>query len=300
MTDITSPLITLNCVCALRALNFSDFSQPAIKSMNMRQRAAMDFQTTVSRLLRGSQPDAVPFHWFINKTAECMISTVQLVTLRPMQKCSDFVPPRIRGDGVLKLAVHTLRSLHELHSDPRGLPWRMSDGSFAIWHTIAVAVSELRSCGDPALIERYWPFVEEAYEGFSSLPGSQRGAVWKAVSKFMAQGRMHRDELLSRNNQMPPPNIPSSLPLAFSRPNIPSSMAFAPKVTQQPDTMPNSIMTMPEAHNMIASNIIGPWPNVWAAMEFGNPNSSMDNVRDTSWSNYEGFIDDLYESAGPV
>lgn len=311
-TDMTFPLITLNCICALRTLNFTDFSQPAIKSMNMRQQAAIAFQQTASRLLKGCQPDKVDFHWFTKQTAECMITTIQLVTVRPMQKCSGFVPPQVQGDGILEIVVQALRKLGDLHSDPRALPWRMSDGSFAIWHSIAVAVSEIRACGDPSLIETYWPFVEQAYESFSNVPDSQRGAVWKAVEKFMAQGRAHKNNLVGQGlsarkpvpQQPPPPpqqrqpNFPSTTPPAFSHPNIhPSAMAFAPIVTQQQQAMlQTQIMTMPEAQNMKASHIMGPWANVWDAVDYEN--RGLNGVGDASWLNYEGFIEDLYGNSG--
>lgn len=289
-TDVTYPLIVLNCICALRALNFTDFSQPAIKTMNMRQQAAMDFQQTVSRLLEGCQEDTNPFHWFVKKTAECMVATVQLVTLRPMQKCSGFVPPRVHGGGILKLSMNTLQSLHELHSDPRGVLWRMSDGSFAIWHAFVVAVSELRACGDPSLIEQYWPFIENVYEEFSSLPESHRGAIWDAVEKFMAKGRAHKDMLASRN-PAPPANVAPTQAHAFSMANIPSSVDFSPVPMAGPQSM------VPEAPTIASSHMVGPWPNVFDAVEYGT--LGMDNVHDSSWLNYEGFIDDLFGSQRP-
>ena len=43
------------------------------------------------------------------------------------------------------------------------------------------------------------------------------------------------------------------------------------------------------------SNDLDPLPNVWDRMDFGT--TGLDNIYETSWLNYESFIDDLYENA---
>lgn len=43
------------------------------------------------------------------------------------------------------------------------------------------------------------------------------------------------------------------------------------------------------------ANDLDPLPNVWDVMDFGT--TRLDNTYETSWLNYENFIDGLYENA---
>lgn len=292
-TDMTFPLITMKSLYNVRALNFSDFLEAIPNTLHLRQQTTVDFQLAASQLLKNSQPETVAFHWFSKKTAECLVAMMQLLTLRPLQRCPNFHPPRDRGDNILRLAVDVLRRIHELQTDPRATPWRLSDWSTSIWHSMAVAIAELCVCDDPSLMERYWPFVEEAYQRFHDLPDSHRGVVFNAIEKFMAQGRAHRDKLLGPgmpNSGPPVPNVASSHAPPFSQPNLPPSTSFMP-IVNQPAMAQNPAMTMSEPTSMV-----GPWPSVWETTDFAHP--SVDNVRNASWVNYEWFIEDLYDGAG--
>ena len=312
-TDLTFPLIVNCCVCALRTLNFADFIVPGLKSMQARQQVALEFQQSATDLLRGCQPDRVVWHWFVKQTTESMIATVHLITLRPLQRASSFNPPRVRGDTILKLAVDILRKINEFENDPQIHTWSLLDLSFPTWHSIAVATAELCVCDDPAIMERYWPFVEESYNRFGGRPDSLRAVVWKTVEKFMAQGRVQRDRLLSTapvqhpTQMQPQPQQQTQIqtPLISHAEPLPST-AFTPLMNQQNQTVYQAAMPFPTASTMptgipgpsSANNMIGPWPNVWDGMEYPNPNAGMDGAGAGAhaWNNYEGFIEDLYDN----
>lgn len=307
-TDMTFSLVTQRGSYGWRSLNFSEYMEPQPSTLEMRQKWVDDFKQAAPRMLKDCQPDKFPFHWFTKRTAECISAMMQLIVLRPLQPCPNFTPPRVRGDGILNLAVEGLRTLHDLQTDPRAAPWRISDSSSAIWHAIAVAIAELCVCEDPSLMGRYWPFVEDAYQRFIDMPESHRGAVFAAMEKFMAQGRAHRDKLLGSpgssgsisgsginmaSNQpfpgpTPPPVVSQSQGPGFSRPHIPTTTSFISTTISQP-AFQNPLMAMPDQMAMIS-----PWAaaNVWSGMEFTNP--GLDSGRDSSWLNYEGFIEDLY------
>ncbi|KAI9926865.1 hypothetical protein ASPWEDRAFT_72871 [Aspergillus wentii DTO 134E9] len=302
-TDMTFTLMTSKAQSASRLLNFSTFGQPAVQSMELRQQVVVDFQQTASSLLEKYQADGVPFHWFTRQVAECINASLQLTSVRPMQRNAKFIPPKVRGDGLLQLAVNVLEKSRALRNDPRSRPWDWVNHIFVPWHGLAVAIAEISVCQDPLLMEKYWPPIQQAYDRLSHLVAdSQQGMLWKPIEKFMTQAQARRRQLLG-SPTFNAPQIPVSLsditstnqPTTFPQPSFQTSLPFTPNLNTQPAQIPypqgtTPVMTMPEV-----TNGLGPWPNVWDAMDFSD--TGIGNATETSWLNYESFIEDLYENA---
>ncbi|KAE8375013.1 hypothetical protein BDV26DRAFT_283830 [Aspergillus bertholletiae] len=291
-TDMTFSIMTLKAQCTVRLLNFSDFIDKTVSCVNKRQQLVIEFQKTASKLLQNSEPDKVPFHWYTRKVAEIISASLQLIVLRPLQRNANFVPPRVRGDRLLQIAVDILTKSKTIRSDPRGQPWRWCEFMFVPWHSLAVAIAELCVCEDHSLVESFWGPVREAYENLGDLiADSRRGMIWKPMEKIMAQAEAKRNELLAASNVV-------SYPAHFPRPAAPlqapgcSQTSVQPSVALTETIVPGTgaytetapIITLPETVGL------GPWPSVWDAVDFGSPVAT----NEMAWLNYENFIEDVY------
>ncbi|EAW06508.1 transcription factor domain-containing protein [Aspergillus clavatus NRRL 1] len=267
-TDMTFTLIILKAQSVARSLSFSDFTEPAVKSMTLRQQLVLDFKHTASRLLHTASPDRIPFHWMAHQVAQCTAAALQLISLRPLQRTTSFVPPRVRADSLLSLATTVLQRSHNLVADPRSRPWRWIEHLFVPWHGLAVAIAELCVCDDPALMHRYWPPVEAAFARLGGLVAdTRRGLLWKPIEKIMARAQARRAQLLSGGFPAP---LPTGLDGGASSSAETATVSLAP------------------------SDGISPWLSVWDAMESGD--AGLGDAGEASWTNYEDFIGDLYES----
>lgn len=148
--DTAFTLMISKAQCAVQSL-----TELGSQYMRIRQ-ACVAVQQTASQLLRNSQPDAVPFHWYTLQFTDYIAASMQLIVLRPLQRTPDFMPPQVPGFNLLRLSVGILQKTETLHSDPRGHPWRWFEGIFVLWHALAVAIAELCRCEDAALTEQYW------------------------------------------------------------------------------------------------------------------------------------------------
>ncbi|KAH8427738.1 fungal specific transcription factor domain-containing protein [Aspergillus melleus] len=252
-TDMTFTMITLKAQCISRILNFPNAVSPSVESINSRHQLVLDFQHTASTLLQNAQPSTIAFHWFASKVAECINASMQLVVLRPLQQHPKYLPPRVHGDRLLKLAIDVLLRNHEIRNNPRTLPWRWIEYTFVPWHALAVAASELCVCEDPVLMARCWAPVEQAYAQLGYLiADTSNGRFWKPMENIMALARMRKEQLLR-----PQPSIQDHA----------NNTAIPPL-----DTIG-----------------LGPWPSVWDAVDWTNPLGA----NEMSWLNYENFLGDL-------
>ncbi|PLB55471.1 hypothetical protein P170DRAFT_422014 [Aspergillus steynii IBT 23096] len=282
-TDMTFTMITLKAQCVSRILNFTSAASPIVEPIHSRQQLVLDFQHTASTLLQHAQPHTIPFHWFARQVAECINACMQLIVLRPLQQHPKSPPPRVHGDRLLKLAVDVLLRNQEIRNNPRALPWRWIEYTFVPWHALAVAISELCVCQDPALMAKSWAPIEQAYERLGRLVAdTSQGRIWKPMENIMAQARMRRDQLLQSPSrhlffQVSYPSQP-----AASQPRIQSSQGF-----MQP--APIDYATSAAAPSFEITGL-GPWPSVWDAVDWTNPLGE----NEMSWLNYENFIGDLH------
>ncbi|RHZ62157.1 uncharacterized protein CDV56_108293 [Aspergillus thermomutatus] len=292
-TDTTFTIMILKAQSVARSLSFSDFTEPAVKSMNIRQQVVVDFQQTATKLLRNSRPDKIPFHWVARQVEECTNASLQLVSLRPLQRNTSFIPPRIRGDGLLKLAVTVLTKSQQLVNDPRSAPWRWIEHFFVPWHGLAVAIAELCVCEDQVVMEKYWPPVEQAFQRLRDLVAdSRKELLWKPIEKIMARAQARRNELVDTQSR---PDHPSSVPASVTLPS-----PALPPLDALPAVAPVLGHTGSLSTDVVASSLpetvagISPWPNVWDAMEYGDP--MLESTREASWLHYENFIGDLHDT----
>ncbi|OGM50436.1 C6 transcription factor [Aspergillus bombycis] len=288
-TDMTFAMMTLKAQSTVRLLNFSDFIDKTVSCVNKRQQLVIEFQETASKLLQNSQPDKIPFHWYTRQVAEIISASLQLIVLRPLQRNTNFVPPRVRGDRLLQIAVDVLKKSKTVRNDPRGQPWRWCEFMFVPWHSLAVAIAELCVCEDHSLIESFWGPVREAYENMGDLIADSRsGMIWKPMEKIMAQAEAKRNELLA---------APDAIPYSMHFPGAaaPLQAPVCSQASMQPsagDVIP-STGTYAEAAPLVAlpeTVELGSWPSVWDAVDFGCPVAT----NEMSWLNYENFIEDVY------
>ncbi|KAL4895242.1 fungal-specific transcription factor domain-containing protein [Aspergillus ambiguus] len=293
-TDMTFTMIVLKAQCVSRLLTFSNFMENTANSILERQHLVIGFQQTASQLLQHAQPDRIPFHWFTRAVAECTNSSMQLITLRPLQRIPGFVPPPVRGDRLLQIAVDVLLKSDSLRNDPRADPWQWVEYAFVPWHPLAVALAELCECDDLALMEKFWAPVQKAYESLGGLVAdSRKGAFWKPLEKMMNQAEAKRETLLAKTAMggyadMGFGATSSSQVPACPQSDVRTSLAPAPPLGQ------NSSVYVPPVSDAAISeaDVFGAWPCVWDAVDFGN--AGIEN--EMSWLNYENFIGGLSEN----
>ena len=224
-TDMAFTLIMSKAQCVIRSLNFGDLMEPGIVNMHMRQACVIVFRETASRLLQNCQPDTEPFHWYAKQVAECIDASLQLIVLRPMQYNPKFTPSRIRGSGLLKLAVKALQKTQAQYTDERGWRWRWFRPILDPRHTLAIAIAELCVCEDLGLIERCWPVVESSFNRFNKVGSSHDGLLWKPIEEGLARARAKRESLLGSSlmDDIAGPGLSSGSRSGFDWTTLPSS-----------------------------------------------------------------------------
>ncbi|RAL16344.1 Zn(II)2Cys6 transcription factor [Aspergillus homomorphus CBS 101889] len=314
-TDMTFTMIVGKAHIITRLINFSDFTEPSVNTLALRQQLVVDFQHTASKLLHHAQTDKVPFQWFTRLVAEGIYACMQLIVIRPLKRTPRFTPPHVRGDRLLEFAVNILKNYHCLRDDPRTVTWLWVEFAFPPWHGLAVAIAELCVCQDKAVMERFWPAVEQTFDRLGRLVAdSKRGMLWKPMEKIMIQARARRAQLLAAPNDSAPYTYPASSPSSshrISQPHIPPpTTLYHPEAAPQPQPplpYPSSLSTdsrqqphqqdqsvhidavaalgTPESLEGAAS-----WPSVWDAIDLGYA----DSANETAWMNYENFLTDIY------
>lgn len=284
-TEMSFTLMLWKSQCIVRSLNFSDFMEPSVKLMSLRRQLVIDFQQATSSLLQGSRPNSDPFHWFFRQVAECINASMQLITIRPLQRNANFTPPLVREDGLLKLAVDVLQKVQQLRSNPKTSPWCWVEFIFVPWHALAVAIAELCVCQNAPLMGSVWPSIEQGYSRFQTFAaGSQQDMLREPMEKLIIQARTRREQLLKQ---------PASV-LTLSSNSLNSQPEYASLSPSLSSVDPHTDMPLPVSMPDTA-NDLDPLPNVWDVMDFGT--TGLDNTYETSWLNYENFIDGLYENA---
>ncbi|OOF99071.1 hypothetical protein ASPCADRAFT_163043 [Aspergillus carbonarius ITEM 5010] len=285
-TDMTFTMMIHKSQYVARALNYSGFIEPSITTLAIRQQLVLEFQQSVTKLLQHAEPDKHPFHWITRAIAECIHASMQLITLRPLQRCPNFTPPLVRGDRLLEFAVNVLIVSRRLRSDPRFTTYQWFEFAFPPWHCLAVALAELCVCDDKAVMERFWDPIEETFHQLARLVAdSQRGMLWKPMEKLMVRARDRRAQLLA---------TPS--PDAYS-PSLPTAIQQQP-ISMQMDTqgfVPGMDGRVGLHHAVAAmstpESVDGTWPNVWDAVDFSY---AAPGTAQMAWTSYENFVADFY------
>jgi hypothetical protein len=152
--------------CALRSLDLSNFTEPIVTDIHIRQQVVDQFRHTADGLLSGADTENIDFHWFTNRVKEQISGVLQLIALRPLQRGPNFVPADQPSPQILAIAAEILEQRQKLYNDPRSLPWRWIEPLYFPWHALVVAVSEVSVCMDRSVIDRYWPTIEYSYSFF--------------------------------------------------------------------------------------------------------------------------------------
>ncbi|PYH89157.1 hypothetical protein BO71DRAFT_444765 [Aspergillus ellipticus CBS 707.79] len=289
-TDMTFTIIVQKAQYVTRSLNFSDFMEPSVTTLAIRQQLVVEFQQSVSKLLRGSQTDKIPFHWFTRSVAACTHASMQLITLRPLQRAPNFTPPRIRGDRLLEFAVNVLTTYHHLRGDSRGFTWQWMEFAFPPWHSLAVAIAELCVCEDVAVMEKFWAPVEQTFDNLGRLVAdNKRGMLWKPMEKIMDRARVRRAQLLagSGTGSVTYSSTMDIAPAPISTQPSPVPVGFATTFDQGGGACMAAVTSIHTPESVESATA---WPSVWDAVDFNcaGPGNEM------AWSSYENFLADLY------
>ncbi|PYH45062.1 Zn(II)2Cys6 transcription factor [Aspergillus saccharolyticus JOP 1030-1] len=324
-TDMTFTMIVGKAHVITRLINFSDFTESSVSTLALRQQLVLDFQHTASKLLHHSQPDKAPFHWFTRLVAESIYACLQLIIIRPLKRTPRFIPPYVQGDRLLEFAVNILQNYHRRRDDPRTPPWLWVEFAFPPWHGLAVAIAELCVCENQAIMERFWPTVEQTFDRLGRLVAdSKRGNLWKPMEKIMAQARARRAQLLagltptinrppypssssspSSAHQIPQPQTLPSPTARYNNPEAPRQQPPIPPPTAavfpsnpsmqsaqqpQPQDEPAPVDVMAALNTPESLDGAASWPSVWDAVDLGYA----DSANQTAWMNYESFLTDIY------
>lgn len=302
-TDLTLPLVVAAAQSVCRSIAFADFMELSVKSMSVRQQILSDFQNTVTTLLSGCRPDINTFHLYAKRTTNTIYGWLQLGCLRPLQRSTNFTPPFVHGDVLLRLAAENLQMSSEVYCNPAMTQWSWFGSLWVPWHGLAVALAELCVCKDPGTMSKYWPIVEQMYQRTSSMiADSQYGMLWRPLQKLMNQASNRKQELLGSQslnqaiNQVPlcegitgdPTRALNAHPLTeFSMTDMEPTMAPIEQVDPS--------MAMPTIMGLDSD--FGAWPNVWDAMDL---TCSGAQDCDVAWASYTNFIGDVYDSADSI
>ncbi|GLB02353.1 hypothetical protein AtubIFM57258_003698 [Aspergillus tubingensis] len=315
-TDMTFTMMTRKAQYVTRSLNFSDFMEPSINTLAIRQQLVLEFQQSVSKLLAHASPATNPLHWLTAAVAECTHASMQLITLRPLQRAPNFTPPLVRGDRLLEFAVNVLTAAYRLRSDPRFATYKWIEFAFPPWHSLAVALAELCVCDDKAVMERFWEPVEYTFNQLGRvIADSQRGMLWKPMVKLMDRAKERRTQLLSTSSSTPAGSGSGPSSSHINPDSAISSEQFSPldlSIQQQQQQQEQeqqqsmamqidaqSFMHTPESHSGLdgaaaaAAVAASAWPNVWDAVDFSYAGPGLGSMQ-MAWANYENFVADVY------
>ncbi|KAF3029125.1 hypothetical protein E8E15_011096 [Penicillium rubens] len=299
-TDMTHTLVVAAAVSVTRTLAFSDMTEPAVTIMSLRQQVVHDFQQKTSDLLRGCRPDLSDLQWYAQKTAGVMGSWLQLACLRPLQRSYNFIPPKIQGNALLKIAADGLQWSQEVYNYPGARSWRWYGSMWVHWHALAVALAELCVCKDPVVMSKYWTVVDDVYQRLRLVIADyEQGMLWKPLERLMSQAKTRRNELLAID---PSRQAVSQYPFDGT-----SSESYSKQPEHQQDLADISLDLRDAVDEPLDSQVtevpasFAPvsWPNVWDAMDLSDP-SLQSGSDDTAWLSYENFIENVYDSADSI
>ncbi|KAF2210913.1 hypothetical protein CERZMDRAFT_69136 [Cercospora zeae-maydis SCOH1-5] len=133
-----------------------------------------------------------PYDRFLLAVGHSMIASSILRAVRPMQKLTGSVPPRVDSPFVVQLAVNTLKAGEMIYQDPEAEGWRWI--FWVQWHALAVALAGLCSVRDTELARTAWSLVEKCYDRNSSAVADTRnGMLWRPIEKLYKKAQAFRN-----------------------------------------------------------------------------------------------------------
>ncbi|KAF4178298.1 hypothetical protein CNMCM8694_009230 [Aspergillus lentulus] len=244
-TEATLLIMFAHGQCALRTLDLSNFAEPGITDVHMRQQTVDHFRRTTKELLVGCDPENVPFHWFMSQIQEQISAVLQLIALRPLQRSPTFVPAELPVPQMLALAADILERRQRMFSDPRAQPWRWFELLYFPWHALVVAMTEVCVCTDRWVIDRYWPTLERSYDLFQQpAVGTHYDWLLAPMERLMDNARAARQKLVDSDTtglQAPNSHLYMGMAslegpvLSESLPPVPDASLAAEELTQLQD-----------------------------------------------------------------
>ncbi|PLB49307.1 hypothetical protein P170DRAFT_426246 [Aspergillus steynii IBT 23096] len=286
-TDMTFNLLVLKAHKTMRTLNFSRWTQHGVMDMEDRQTLVIEFQKEAIRLVSGCSPDTSPLQWLAVKTAECLIASLQLVALRPLQRDPDFTPPQVKNHGLLKLCIDILQRTQQLSDDPHVAPWRWFQELWAPWHPLSVALAEICVCDDLSVMETYWPVVEHSFHVVGpAVADSKEGMLWKPIDKLMKQAESKREFLMKIPQQQQHLHSASQI-TQTSQPQDVQMSAVSDTPSAADKSLPAIEVNGQSTEGFVPSN------DIWDLLNFED---WTEDLGQNSWSSFTSFLDELYEA----
>jgi hypothetical protein len=291
-TDMTFTMMTCSAQYIFRLLSFAPAAETGATGWNARQCHVETFRERAAALFQYCEPDTIPFHWYARQVTKCISAILQLVALRPLRLQPNSSAPRVKPGSLLKLAVEVLQIAQDIIRDPRAHSWYWFDRVFVKWHALAVAINEICVCEDLALIEKYWPPVELAFDHLGFLVADFRhGTVWTPVEKLM---RKAREKLrASRLKSRVAPDQLSNTNATLLATNASTTVQSIPELLT-PNESPSihvAMASMASTSSKQQPENTDTWPDIWEGIDvIGN---SLDPFSEIAWADWENFVDDF-------
>lgn len=199
-SEATLLMIFAHGQCALRALDLSHFTEPAVTDIRNRQQIVDEFRYAADGLLAGSDPENIAFHWFTKRVKEQISGVLQLIAFRPFQTSPNFVPAELPSPQILALATEILERRQTLYNDPRSQPWRWIEPLFFPWHALLVAITEVCACMNRLVIDKYWATLEYNYDFFQKQAvGPDCDWLITSMENLMSSARAARQSAFAKD-----------------------------------------------------------------------------------------------------
>ena len=191
LTDMSFALLAYEATNVIQRFNTPEISSSSDTSQQ-RLELAQRFGRQVKDKYLQYCDMSIPFHRSISALGKSMSASMILRAIRPMQRHSYSVPPRVDSPYVLQIAVDSLRESERMYEDLEAERWRLL--VWVQWHTLAVALAGLCSIRGTELAEIAWVYVERAY---SRNPGyiadTRNGMLWRPIEKLYKKASEFRD-----------------------------------------------------------------------------------------------------------
>ncbi|KAM3415580.1 hypothetical protein BST61_g9101 [Cercospora zeina] len=242
-----------------------------------------------------------PYDRFLLAVGHSMIASSILRAVRPMQKLTGSVPPRVDSPFVLQLAVNTLTAGEMIYQDPEAEGWRWI--FWVQWHALAVALAGLCSVRDTDLARTAWSLVDACYDRNSSAVADTRnGMLWRPIEKLYKKAQAFRDgdgSTPASDSTSPPTTNMAGLGLDNRRRSLDDSASTQLNHAQGPTSQLSQASVQSSLATHPTANSIAPWP-IDVAVDFSldpinslsTDMSAFNNEDNMSWD-WERIMEDV-------
>lgn len=195
-TDTTLLKMVSHAQGILRSFDLSNFAEPGISDVWMRQQIVYSSQHEVDILLARCEAPTSAFHWFLSQLKDRIYDALRLFALQPMRREAMFFTTYQADGGIISLAGDILEKRQKMYNDSRAQPWRWFEKFFFPWHALAVALTEVSTSAERLMVDRYWPAIENSYTDSLQLAGdSPHGLAGKSMEDLMRDARAAKEAM---------------------------------------------------------------------------------------------------------